>query len=205
MAEPRVEVEEKNRVYRGKIQAFSIVNHGHKDIQPFFDDAYTHFESRVNKIVDTLYIVKVNAFFIGEFEKVSLTIDGEEKFEKQKLYLNTKTAVVDFETDCREFYQDFIVDIVLIRIDDMELRGSGFSLGEILELYVQVSQFEVLAGSSFIDLPQFLKNKRAIINVQNNDNKCFNMLCYQLCIQLRQMRNVFQIINDMPISIISSA
>lgn len=173
MALATVEVVEKSRAWDGKIQSFSIVNSGHKDIAQFFENAYTHFESRINEIIDTHYIVKVSTSFVGEFEKTTLTIDGEEKIEKQRLYIATKTAIADFETDCYEFYTDFIVDIVLNRIDDMALRGSGFSLGEIIRLDVYVSKFAPIAGSTYIALPPVLRKKHAIINVQNDDNKCF--------------------------------
>lgn len=65
------------------------------------------------------------------------------------------------------------MDFVLQKIEDIEIRGSGFSLSEIKELNIQVSRFEPCPGSSYIDLPKFLKLKHAIINVKNRDNECF--------------------------------
>ena len=40
-------------------------------------------------------------------------------------------------------------------------------------LTIMVSQFHPLSGRRYKALPQFLKNKRAIINVENKDNRCF--------------------------------
>jgi len=40
--------------------------------------------------------------------------------------------------------------------------------------YVSIADYEPLAaGSSYKQLPPFLKKKRAIINVHNRDNRCF--------------------------------
>lgn len=53
------------------------------------------------------------------------------------------------------------------------MQGSGYTLSEVVDLNIQISRFDVIAGSSYIDLPDFLKSKKAIINVQNNDSQCF--------------------------------
>lgn len=169
----RVEVEERYFAFRNRIQTFSIVNHGHRDINIFFENGFEHFKSRLEKILESSNIVKVGVCFIGQFEKTFVSADGEEKTEKQKLFLHSKQSVLDAETDFEEFYLAFIIDFVLNRIDEVELRGSGFSLCEIIELNIQVCNFEKISGSTYIELPEFLKRKRAIINVQNDDNKCF--------------------------------
>lgn len=59
------------------------------------------------------------------------------------------------------------------KVEETELRGSGFKLLNIIDLNVQVSRFSPLAGSSYIKLPEYLANKKAIINVQNEDEMCF--------------------------------
>lgn len=41
------------------------------------------------------------------------------------------------------------------------------------DLVIQVNHYETFKGSSYIELPKFLKSKRAIINVLNKDNACF--------------------------------
>lgn len=173
MSEPKVIVENKNIAFDNRIQTFSIVNYGYKDIQEFFTEAFTHFESRIHEVIQEQYIVKVGANFMCEFEKKLITGDGEEIITKLEWYFQTEVAVIDFETDYSEFYQVFIVDYVLDRIEDMYLKGSGFTLGEIVELEIQISSFERIRGATFIDLPQFVKDKKAVINVQNGDNKCF--------------------------------
>ena len=52
-------------------------------------------------------------------------------------------------------------------------KGSGWSLVSIDGLQLRINDVNPLRGSSYIDLPTYIKNKKAVINVQNNDNKCF--------------------------------
>ena len=51
--------------------------------------------------------------------------------------------------------------------------GSGFILAEIYSLNLNIVTFNPLSGSAWSELPKFLKNKKAIINVKNEDDMCF--------------------------------
>lgn len=168
----RVKIEEKKVAFQNRLQTFSIINIDHTDMQEFLNDAFQFFASRVSSALEKYCIVKVSANFIARFEKPILTGDNETK-ESQKMYLNTMTEIVDIETNLREFYDEDIMSVINKKIDDVQLRGSGFSLAEILELNIQISSFDPTSGSSYIKLPKYLQNKKAIINVQNKDNECF--------------------------------
>lgn len=167
-----VELEERHFAFQNRLQTFSIVNHGHIDLREFFNDAFQCFQSRIEPILQTYSLIKVGTCFCAIFEKIVMTDEGE-RYERQSLYIHTTASVVDFESDLAQFYDELIVSFVINKIDDIHLRGSGFSLSEIKELNVQVSRFEPIAGLSYIELPKYLKHKQAIINVQNKDNECF--------------------------------
>ena len=57
-------------------------------------------------------------------------------------------------------------------IDAWSQKGSGWVIDEILEAYINVAQYRPLRGGSYMDLPKKLKNKKAILNIQNRDNQC---------------------------------
>ena len=40
-------------------------------------------------------------------------------------------------------------------------------------MYCNINKYAPLRGGSYIDLPQYFKDKKCIINVQNKDNRCF--------------------------------
>jgi hypothetical protein len=57
--------------------------------------------------------------------------------------------------------------------EEMEHKGSGFSLDSIDGIIMNVSVYKPLGGSSYIPLTEFIENKKATINVWNNDDECF--------------------------------
>lgn len=59
------------------------------------------------------------------------------------------------------------------KISEFESQGSGWSLSDIIELCVNNNKYVCFSGSSYISLPKDIKKKKAIINVDNQDQKCF--------------------------------
>ena len=58
------------------------------------------------------------------------------------------------------------------QMDKWTRQGSGWVVTRVLCLYVNISKYTPLKGSSYIELPKYLKKKEAIINVRNQDNEC---------------------------------
>ncbi len=56
---------------------------------------------------------------------------------------------------------------------DNTVVGSGFALTKIIFLDIHILKSDPLQASSFIDLPKEIKLKKAVVNIQNKDNKCF--------------------------------
>ncbi|XP_029341572.1 uncharacterized protein LOC115033345 [Acyrthosiphon pisum] len=86
-----------------------------------------------------------------------------------------------FKTRSRSVFQSDDVNIFLeldfIKLlqeqEDMELKGSGFSLESIYGIIFNVNLYKPLGGSSYIPLPAFIERKKATINILNFDEKCF--------------------------------
>ena len=51
--------------------------------------------------------------------------------------------------------------------------GSGWRLYSIIQLELHTVRYNPLRGETWIPLPKELADKKAIINMQNKDNKCF--------------------------------
>jgi hypothetical protein len=56
---------------------------------------------------------------------------------------------------------------------EFQREGSNWSLDKILGVNVNVVKYQPIKGSSFLPLPAKLARKKAIVNVQNTDDKCF--------------------------------
>jgi len=51
--------------------------------------------------------------------------------------------------------------------------GSGFKFKSVVRLDINTVIYKPLKGSSYIPLPLKLANKKAIINMKNEDDQCF--------------------------------
>ena len=58
------------------------------------------------------------------------------------------------------------------RIEKWPNEGSGWVITKVLNVYLDIAKYTPLKGSSFPELPKYLKSKKAIINVKNNDQQC---------------------------------
>ena len=58
------------------------------------------------------------------------------------------------------------------RIEKWTREGSGWTVTKVLNVYLDFAKYTPLKGSSYIELPKYLKDKKAIVNVKNEDNKC---------------------------------
>ena len=82
--------------------------------------------------------------------------------------------IITEATDPHEIYKEMI-DEIEEEVQKVEhAEGSGWVFVEVENLTLHVDIWDPLRASSYIDLPKELKNKKAIINMKNeDDNKCF--------------------------------
>ena len=77
------------------------------------------------------------------------------------------------ETDISELYNEMADEIEeeIQKVENSE--GSGFTFVKVIKLVLHTTKWEPLYGSSYIPLDPYLANKKAIINMKNEDDKCF--------------------------------
>ena len=51
-------------------------------------------------------------------------------------------------------------------------RGSGWMVDYVNTLWLDIARYQPLRGGSYIPLPAAVKNKHAVINVKNTDDRC---------------------------------
>ena len=95
---------------------------------------------------------------------------GNGDTEYSSVYFNSMTkTVINLEFSLDKSFQE-----ILYRIDNWINEGSGWVVKSINGEYVNISMYSPLIGSSFVKLLNELKNpKKGLINIKNNDNKCF--------------------------------
>ena len=68
---------------------------------------------------------------------------------------------------------DSALEQIIQQIEDYEKNGSGWVIHHIIHNDVSIVIYDPLKASSYIRLPNKLSLKKAILNIQNFDDKCF--------------------------------
>ena len=96
--------------------------------------------------------------------------------------------IITEETDPHEIFKE-MMDEIEEEVQKVEhAEGSGWVFVEVENLTLHVDIWDPLKASSYIDLPKELKNKNAIINMKNEDNKCF-LWCVLRALNLKDKNN----------------
>ena len=77
------------------------------------------------------------------------------------------------ETDENEIYDEMVEEILEEMRKAQDAVGSGWRFVRVIKLVLHTTKWEPLNGSSYIPLDPYLANKKALINMQNEDDKCF--------------------------------
>jgi hypothetical protein len=92
--------------------------------------------------------------------------------DKKRTVLRTKAKRILRGSNLVEEISDLNDQIMNRNATFIRLK-SGLVLDSVDMSTLNIGHYNALAGSSYIELPEYLKLKRAIINVKNTDNRCF--------------------------------
>ena len=88
-------------------------------------------------------------------------------------YFPTDPVIITEATDLSDQYNTMTSRIFEL-IQNFHNRGSGWQFDRVEHLDININPYNPLSASSYIELPSKLYMKKAIINVQNdNDHECF--------------------------------
>ena len=139
-----------------------------KDAKILFDGTQKILK---DKLIDELKELKGVKFQLAlEAELIEQNSNGEDVIAISRF--NDKIMAFIDETQIDDEIKEAKYEI-LKRIENFMREGSGCIFERVLRLYLNIARYQPIHGSSYIDLPQKIKRKQAIINVKNTDNKCF--------------------------------
>ena len=98
---------------------------------------------------------------------------GESEYIYKTAYFNSKAKTI---TDANEIGSELSISQqeVLNTIDIWVLEDSGWTIDKSDSNFINIVVYQPLHGSSYIDLPDELKNSaKGLINIKNKDDKCF--------------------------------
>ena len=86
-----------------------------------------------------------------------------------------------FKSLIKEFSEDSEINNLIQRMlayiktqtENPKFPESGFPIDKIMHLYINFHKLELARGGSYTELLEWLKSKKAVINLQNKDEECF--------------------------------
>ena len=85
---------------------------------------------------------------------------------------HSKIAINIGETDENELLDEMIARISEV-LANVQQNGSNWVFVKVNQLEIHLAEWRPLGGSSFLPLPKKLKDKKAVINMKNDDDQCF--------------------------------
>ena len=76
-------------------------------------------------------------------------------------------------TDENDIYDEMVEEIMEEIDKTREAEGSGWQFDNVKKLVLHTTRWDPINAGSYIELPPALKNKNTIINMKNQDEKCF--------------------------------
>ena len=96
-----------------------------------------------------------------------------DKVLKEFAFHSKDLKLVLEETDESELYNEMVGEIEEEIQKVQNAEGSGWMFLKVIKLVLHTTKWEPLYGGSYIPLDPYLANKKALINMQNEDDKCF--------------------------------
>ena len=161
----KYELKENKSAIKGFAKQHTIDGWSGIDLETFLSDVTPQVISFLSKNRET----KVNVIATCLMERVSMA-SGEVVTLTAPFV--SKTMVNLAATDVYELYSN-AKDKILESMANFQMRGSNWRFKEVLKLDLNTVVYKPLKGSSYIKLPDVLAKKKAIINMQNQDDQCF--------------------------------
>ena len=165
---PRTKIKEITQALRGYTKSFEIGIKNNKDPLLQLQNTNLAIKHHINKLLNEMKGLK----FI-ETLKVTFTKMINDNVIKKTAFFNSKaqTIINDLEIpESLKLSEQQILNFVAQWLSE----GSGWIIQSIDSHYLNIVKYEPMKASSYIQLPTELRNSsKGLINLQNNDNKCF--------------------------------
>ena len=134
-------------------------------------DYLNRVQATVEDFITNNRNVKIRMCLICIMERISVkTEKGVEEVEQDKAYFCSKSYKNLESTDPEKLFGKCFSKIIS-DLEEYNANASGWYFKEVKKLEITTTEFNPTKGSSYIDLPKWIKDKKAII--KNKDDKCF--------------------------------
>ena len=165
---PRTKIEEVDKALKGYTKSFEISIKNDKDPLVQLQNTRLAIENHITKILTSMKGLK----FVETLKVTFKKQDGDGTLYKTA-YFNSKPKTIINYTEINEALQ-LSKQQILNMIAQWISEGSGWTIESVDNHYLNIVQYQPMKGSSYIKLPQELRNSaKGLINMKNEDNECF--------------------------------
>ena len=104
--------------------------------------------------------------------------EGAEGTISETFAFHSAIKIITESTNVEEVFNEMVDEIETAIQKAENAQGSGWVLVKVIDITLHAAKWDPLNAGSYIDLPANLKNKKAIINMKNQDDKCFYGVYY---------------------------
>ncbi len=135
---------------------------------------------RMKDILEHKTSVKLQIVLKGKFRKFH-PATGQEVFEE--ISVPSKNQIILREDEILQTIHALLLEIYE-KIESWDNNEGYWHLGNVINIDFKLREYKLLSGSSYIELPKWIYNKKATINIKNEDQKCF-----KYCLQYHKHKN----------------
>ena len=171
---------EHERALKGAYMSLIMPGKHKTDVDSYFDQAKPCIKALIEnqlKEMGSVKIILTQWVFWKKTMKQLIKLDPDdttddinyEKIDIPSSSLMTKffgASDIDDLLECMFAY-------IKPQTENPKFPESGFTLDKIMHLYINFHRVALTRGGSYIELPKWLKSKKAVINPQNKDEECF--------------------------------
>ena len=166
--EKRTIISQVEKALKGYTQSFNVELRDKKD--PLLQSQKSR--RAVEYLFNNLLVQTKGIKFVETLQVKFVKHSNDKKILKNG-YFNSTTDLIINETDIKLAIQASQQQI-LNKIAQWISEGSGWTIQSIENHYINIVNYDPLKGSSYIKLPQELRNSaKGLINMKNKDNECF--------------------------------
>ena len=149
-------------------KTYEINAEKYKDPSILFENKKSLIIDQINKDIKEYKGIKFSIGLSLEFFKDEK--DGTRKyFQGQK---HGQQSAVLHDNNVKDLYNEQVKHIENWIENFTNQEGTGAAVNKCIKLYLNIAKYEPLKGSSYMPLPNKIANKKAVINVKNDDDRC---------------------------------
>ena len=136
------------------------------DLLTFFSDSHSPVHNIVEKDLEKHKGVKYYLALKVKFVKFDK--DGEEMSSEPFFQSKPSIAVNSSDINIDEHFEQIERKVI-----EFLREGSGWAFDHVIKLYIKTVAYNPLDGRTHIKLSKYIADKKAVLNINNRDNKCF--------------------------------